>query len=99
MRDTGPISSEEAREILERFCASHFEKKSEHARMSIPADPMRDDDLRMAAFIDQRDELLADMRELLKITDTRIPLGEKYAETAIRLEGCIDRLREKWGEK
>lgn len=49
---------------------------------------------------DQRyDELLADMRELLKITDTRIPLGEKYAETAIRLEGCIDRLREKWGEK
>lgn len=51
-----PISHDEAAQILKRFCNSHFcldRKKYEHARMSIPADPQRDDDLRLAAYIEQ----------------------------------------------
>ena len=54
----GPVSTEEAFEILRRFCHSHFDGRMgdterEKARISIPADPRRDDDLRMHAFISQ----------------------------------------------
>jgi hypothetical protein len=48
------ITDEEAREILSRFIASHFgDPQREHARITIPADPRRDDDLRLAAYIEQ----------------------------------------------
>lgn len=49
----GPVSHDEARAILSRFVNSHFKNPGEHARVSIPADPRRDDDLRMAAYIAQ----------------------------------------------
>lgn len=53
----GPVSHDEAREILNRFVSSHFRKTDEeHARFSIPADFRRDDDLRMIAYIDQQRE-------------------------------------------
>lgn len=43
---------EEARDILSRFNASHFGLSGrEHARYSIPANPDRDDDIRLAAYI------------------------------------------------
>ena len=45
----------EAGEILRRFVHSHFRPRlregDETARFSIPANPRRDDDLRMSAFI------------------------------------------------
>lgn len=48
----------EAHDILCRFVASHFEKTDrEHARFSIPANPERDDDIRMARFIDQAERI------------------------------------------
>jgi hypothetical protein len=48
----GPVSSNEAHESLVRFCNSHFRNSSkDHARITIPADPRRDDDLRLGAFI------------------------------------------------
>jgi len=50
---TGHVSCDEAREILTRFVASHFHKSEERTRISIPANPGRDDDIRLAAFIDQ----------------------------------------------
>lgn len=49
----GPVSPDEAFEILGRFVHSHFDDGREKARFSIPADPSRDDDLRMHAFIAQ----------------------------------------------
>ena len=54
--DTGPITHAEAREIANRYNNSHWRDKAgheEHARYTIPADPRRDDDLRLAAYIDQ----------------------------------------------
>lgn len=51
------ITHEEAEEILVRFNASHWRSKrpdSEVARYSIPANPSRDDDLRLHAYIQQQ---------------------------------------------
>lgn len=63
----------EAREILRRFCASHFGRHDqEHARASIPADPRRDDDIRMAAFIDRVERLEA------VLANAKTLLCEKY---------------------
>lgn len=51
--DAGPVSAEEALEIAHRFVNGHFHNGKEGPRISIPADPMRDDDLRLVAFIEQ----------------------------------------------
>lgn len=47
------ISHEEAEEILCRFNSSHWKNDTERARYTIPADPRRDDDLRLHAYIEQ----------------------------------------------
>lgn len=47
----GHVSHDEADAILRRFNASHWRNPEEHARYSIPADPRRDDDIRLAAYI------------------------------------------------
>ena len=52
-----PISHDEAREAMQRFVNSHFNNPrdtQEHARMSIPANPERDDDLVLSAYIEQQ---------------------------------------------
>lgn len=50
-----PISHDEARAIADRLIASHFRKHdSENARITIPADPERDDDLLIGAYILQQ---------------------------------------------
>lgn len=52
-----PISHDEAREAMQRLVNSHFNNprdKYEHARMSIPANPDRDDDLVLSAYIEQQ---------------------------------------------
>lgn len=53
----GHVSADEADQILIRFNNSHFNNTGEQARYSIPADPRRDDDIRLAVFIDQYREL------------------------------------------
>jgi hypothetical protein len=50
----GPVSHDEAQEILLRFNASHWDNGYEKARYSIPADPQRDDDIRLSAYIAQQ---------------------------------------------
>lgn len=75
----GRVTPEEARKILSRYNASHFrlkteevddlgERRYEHARYSIPANPKRDDDIRLAAFIRQseaqRDVMVAEVTRL-----------------------------------
>ncbi len=67
----GPITPAEAREIADRFNASHWHgigrpAEGERARYSIPANPKRDDDIRLHAFITQTEALRADMLALLK---------------------------------
>lgn len=89
----GPVTHDEARAILTRFANSHFKNPGERARISIPADPKRDDDLRMAAYIVQcrqlqaraeaaereRDQWKADAKVLNKEIQVRrdTPLGIK----------------------
>ncbi len=104
----GPISVEEAYEILQRFCHSHYDTPGEHARASIPADPKRDDDLRMSAFISQHAALLARAEKAeaaLVEAETRLVNmlegrnADMYAAKAFRraseeeLQGTIDTLR------
>lgn len=48
----GVVMHDEARAILRRFNASHWRNDGkERARYSIPADPLRDDDIRLGAYI------------------------------------------------
>lgn len=52
-----PISHDEAREAMQRLVNSHFDnprETHEHGRMSIPANPDRDDDLVLSAYIEQQ---------------------------------------------
>jgi hypothetical protein len=72
------ISHDEAHEILSRFNASHWNNDKEHARYSIPADPRRDDDLRMADYISQSRQLEVDLATalaLLRIQDVESDWG------------------------
>jgi hypothetical protein len=68
---TGPVSPEEAFEIVDRFINGHFSNKGkEGPRISIPADHKRDDDIRLMAFVEQAKaafDQLAELRERLKV--------------------------------
>lgn len=56
---TGPISHAEAKQIAYRFFNSLFNRGGEKARISIPADFKRDDDIRLIAYIEQQQNLAA----------------------------------------
>lgn len=60
------ISHDEARTIQIRFNNSHFRQKSssERAHYSIPADPERDDDLLLIAYIKQQEAKDAELAAL-----------------------------------
>lgn len=66
-----PVTHAEAREILGRFNNSHFRscKTGETARYSIPANPARDDDLRLLQYIKQC-EAAADLLAALMASPT-----------------------------
>lgn len=52
-----PISHDEASAAVQRLVNSHFNNHPdthEHGRMSIPANPDRDDDLVLSAYIEQQ---------------------------------------------
>lgn len=69
---TGPVSDEEARQISRRYNASHFRNHTdlgEQARYSIPADPKRDDDIRLSAYIEQTAALRASLAEARGLLD------------------------------
>ena len=58
--DAGHITHAEAEEIADRYHASHFRGRcgmGEEARYTIPADPKRDDDIRLQAYIAQNNDL------------------------------------------
>ncbi len=63
------VTHEEARQILSRFNASHFNNPTEHARYSIPARPDHDDDCRLATYIreNEKGDASAAIHELEKL--------------------------------
>lgn len=70
-----PVTHDEAEKIVKRFIASHFdEADGKRVRISIPADPRRDDDLRLCAYIDQcratAKEQDAELRRLRAVVGT-----------------------------
>lgn len=76
MARAGIVSVPEAWEILDRFNASHWHPRGtrapegvERARYSIPANPKRDDDIRLGAFIWRAHDLQNAVHELLKSAD------------------------------
>lgn len=84
----GNVSSREANEILVRFCNSHFNNPGQKARMSIPANPREDDDLRMGAFIARAEmafRLLARMRRLESLRNI-VPIADLIELPAIDRE-------------
>lgn len=59
-KQAGLVTHDEAKQILVRFCNSHFRNQHEgheRARVSIPADPRRDDDIRLSAYIARAERL------------------------------------------
>lgn len=76
----GVVAHEEAHQILLRFCASHFRNGKEHARASIPANPRRDDDLRMGVYIRQQERKDAELERLQRIEAAARAVSDKYRE-------------------
>lgn len=62
----GPVSVAEARDAVARFNDSHFNNPGEHARYTIPADPKRDDDIRLNAYITQSEQRIATLEAALR---------------------------------
>ena len=63
----GYVSVDEAKAILCRFVASHFRDGRDRARFTIPADPRRDDDIRLSAFICQAERLRKAAEEWMRV--------------------------------
>jgi hypothetical protein len=91
----GHVSRAEAREILHRFCNSHFNRpNSERPRITIPADPRRDDDLRMIAYIKQQSAPASPAEAGVERALTVLAnIADKY--DANELDGVA---RKTWGE-
>lgn len=63
-RRSEPVTHDEARQILSRFNASHWNDGREKARYTIPCDVDRDDDCLMDQYIAEQREQSARVREL-----------------------------------
>lgn len=84
---TGPVSAEEALEIAQRFVNGHFHNGKEGPRISIPADPMRDDDLRLVAFIEQS------AAEIERLKRDLEGVKEREREHVTRAQDVADEMR------
>lgn len=74
-RTKRPISHEEARQSITRLINSHFKNEGERARISIPANPDRDDDLIAHSYVEQQREreaeFVAALQGVIKVADRR----------------------------
>jgi hypothetical protein len=67
VRQAKPMTTEEAMEAVLRFINSHFlNTHRERARITIPADPQRDDDIRLMAHIKRTGDEVARLRAAIK---------------------------------
>lgn len=64
------ISHEEAEKIAFRFIHSHFNTEGEKPTASIPANPRRDDDLRLLEYIRQQDALQSNIPDGVVIPES-----------------------------
>lgn len=90
----GHVTHEEAHQILSRFNASHFRGRmgpnTEEARYTIPANPRRDDDIRLSAYIAQNERIEHAAREVIAVAiaegtctmDSLVPLREALVRLA-----------------
>lgn len=92
----GHVSHDEAEAILRRFNASHW-GNGEHARYSFPADPGRDDDIRLGAYIaaarkteSDRDAMAAEVERLREALAESEARAAKAAEACEALEDLVD---------
>jgi hypothetical protein len=70
----GEVSVAEAFEILNRFINSHWHAKDpnyDRARFSIPANPLRDDDIRLGAFISRAENAFTEIDALRALVVAR----------------------------
>lgn len=91
---TGPVTHEEAKQIASRYNASHWypngKPGEQRARYTIPADPMRDDDIRLSAYIEQnkrrerqRDEAVGLLRRVRDAIYHETDNGPNYGQTCL----------------
>lgn len=76
------ITHTEAYEIAKRYNRSHWRSAGERARYSIPADPRRDDDLRLYAYIKQNEARDAELARV-KTQAARADAMEKACFQAV----------------
>src|SRR5690242_3727841 len=83
------VTHEEAKAAANRFIAGHFKNKGEHARISIPANPERDDDLILLSYIAQQSRLRTQPspREVAREEECRLLQEENES-----LEGQVEEL-------
>jgi hypothetical protein len=95
--EAGVVTHQEAREILNRFIFSHYHRKGagERARFTIPADPKRDDDLRLLAYIERcaRIEQAAAVIAQQAQETQRKPAGGWIPSIHENVQALIDALR------
>jgi len=93
--DCGPVSHEEASKIAQRFIDAAFNNHGrERPHFEIPANPKRDDDLRLSAYIEQQEEtarLAAERGE--RIAGLEAALAETAESTLLATIAERDRLR------
>jgi hypothetical protein len=108
---TGPVTHEEAKGIATRYNRSHWYPKGEgeRARYTIPADPRRDDDIRLEAYIAQqqaRDDAHAALQQrvagleealgdMLGTLDAHTVVTENCDGTDDKYCDCVDRITRK----
>jgi len=85
----GSVSAEKALEIAHRFIDGHFANAGkEGPRISIPADPKRDDDIRLIAFIEQAGEAVSEVERLRRaLTGLRDETSRRITKLKDAMEG------------
>lgn len=79
----GHISADEAKAILCRYNASHFRNPGQdRARYSIPADPRRDDDIRLSRFIAQYEHAITALKLIAEHGDEN---AREFARSALEV--------------
>jgi hypothetical protein len=88
VREAKPMTTEEARDAVQRFIHSHFgHTERERARITIPANPQRDDDIRLMAHIERTGAELAGLY-VQRDHWMDIALGQERELTRLRSENA-----------
>ena len=88
----GVVTHAEARQIANRYNASHFahhQDLGERARYSIPANPKRDDDIRLAAYITRCERIEADRDNLREALAAVVSTMRDVSEIATKVSHHI----------